>query len=235
MSNFNSLDLFINHITPSDNDLLKHALEFGIQDKNLNDLMMVEEGTIGWDVYLNMAKVGDKLWQAHSGGLSECLLNYGFSKFFINIAISSQLDGYDMVRFSKDLEIDDRFPMPARPVVDTTPPQHTGDKKKGQIASVAILPGEDNEDGEAALMRLIRVSPDMLSLQFDTPDGPAEIGVELVDGKVNLVVFSPQNKTDMSQLYDATITIGAEGTVITDQQGKEATYLAEERGARYKI
>ena len=229
MSNHNSLDLFINHITLGDNELLKRALEYGVQDENLNDRLIVEESIIGWDIYLNMGEVADDLWQTRNEALKNTLEDFGFSEFFVNIAISSRLDGYDMVRLSKHLEIDDRFPMPAKPVVDTTPPQHTGDKKKGQIASVAILPSEDATEADAALMRLVRVSPDMISLQFQTPDGPSEIGVELVDGKVKLVVFSPHNKEDMSQLFDVTIAIGSEGTVITDQHGKETTYQAEER------
>lgn len=77
-------------------------------------------------------------------------------------------------------------------------------------------------------MRLVRVSPDMFSLQLDTPDGPTEIGVEMVDGKVKLVVFSPHNAEEMSQLFDATITIGNQGTVVMDQQGNEALYQSEE-------
>ena len=230
MSNFNSLDLFINHITPADNELLKQAVNDGIQDENLESRMMVEEGNIGWDVYVGTGEVGDNLWQAKNDDLKELLADYGFSDLFINIAVASRLDGYDMVRLSKDLSIDERFPLSDTPVIENAKAYpKTGDKKKGQLASVVVMPGEESEETDAAVMRLVRVSPDMLSLEFDTPDGPTEIGVEMVNGKVKPVVFSPQNKEEMSQLFDATITIGNQGTLVMDQQGKETLYQSEDR------
>ena len=213
MPRYHTLQLNKILITKADYELLR-SIEEGNHSELAEEVLMVEESNIGYDVY---PVLGDPKF------VIETAARLGFSNYFINIMKAAIDDSCDMVRFTNVHAVESRFPFPDDATEDERLDVYEEDDTL--IASMTVHPDSDeNPKAEPIQVSLTRDHATLGGLKIMTERGPVYIGIESVDAGVSLHVFTPADKNNANDLFSAAITIGEQGLVIEDQRGNATVY-----------